>query len=164
MAMVQPKGAPDASWGMAATARERGVARTDRRQTEGRGGQPPSTEEAATTPRKRRSAASRAAVAVAGLQAVIGELAEQVDQLLDVAHEVAARDLLVGDDLGQVLPRRPGVGQADESRDQGGGCSGRPASSSARLSSAASRSISAQRCRSPGVGNQLAGSAAARAS
>ena len=70
------------------------------------------TLEAATTPRKHASAASRAPGAGLGVGGDVAELAEQVDALLHVAHEVAAGHLVVLEHVGEGLTGRPGVGVA----------------------------------------------------
>src|SRR5439155_12410482 len=49
-----------------------------------------------------------------GLRRHVAQLAEQVDELLHVAYEVTAGDVLVGDHVGQVVPRRPAVGEGEE--------------------------------------------------
>ena len=50
----------------------------------------------------------------AGLRGDVAQLPEKVDELLDVAHEVAPGDLLVGDDVGQVVAGGPAEGQVGE--------------------------------------------------
>ena len=52
----------------------------------------------------------------AGVVGGVADLAQQIDQLLDVAHEVAAREVLVVEHVLERLPRRPGVGQREERR------------------------------------------------
>ena len=79
-----------------------------------------STDDAATTPRMSRSAARPGRLGRGRLGGQLADLAQQVDELLHVAHEVAAGDLLVLDHLGQLLPRRPGMGQPDETRGRAG--------------------------------------------
>ena len=44
-----------------------------------------------------------------GVGGDVGDLAQQVDRLLDVADEVAAGHLLVLEDVGEVVAVRPGV-------------------------------------------------------
>ena len=79
------------------------------------------TLEAAMTPRRHASAAARAVGGGGGVGCDVGDLAQQVDRLLDVADEVAAGHLLVLEDVGEVVaasPRRgsrpvkPGIGPA----------------------------------------------------
>ena len=63
----------------------------------------PGPADAATTPRWSKSAARRAAAAVS-VAAHHGQLAQQVDELLHVAHEVAGRELGPLQDTVEALP------------------------------------------------------------
>ncbi len=106
--------------------------------------------DAATTPRNSRSAASAAARRVSACGATIGELAEQVDQLLHVAHEVAAGQLLRLDHLGEALTGRPGVGDGDERR-----VGRRGAGSAGLLLAAPTARRDARRCGSSACATEL---------
>ena len=66
----------------------------------------PTSLPASTTPRSNASAAARQAAPVWGRGCDVAQLAQQVDELLHVAHEVATGEVLV-EDVGQLLPRRP---------------------------------------------------------
>ncbi len=72
------------------------------------------TDEAATTPRKMLSAAWRAARAGGRVGRRLADLPEQVDQQLGVAHEVPAREVLVGQHVVERAAGGPGVGQGEE--------------------------------------------------
>ena len=67
------------------------------------------TLDAATTPRWQASAAARAVRRGLGIGRDVADLAEQVDALLHVAHEVAAGHLVVVEHVGEVVARRPVV-------------------------------------------------------
>ena len=56
-----------------------------------------------------------------GLGRDLGDLAQQVDHLLHVAHEVAAGHLLVFEDVGEVVALGPRVDRGGEARDRAGG-------------------------------------------
>ena len=71
-------------------------------------------EEAATTPRSTRRMAARAVSRVVGVRSDLGDLTQQVQQLADLAHEVPAGQLVVAQDLVELVPLRPFVGQGDE--------------------------------------------------
>ena len=77
--------------------------------------------DAATTPRRHASAAARAVAAVSALGRDLGDLAQQVDDLLHVADEVAAGHLLVLEDVGEVVALHPRV---DRGREAGIGPAG----------------------------------------
>ena len=64
--------------------------------------------------RNARSATSRAGGGSTARGAIERHLTGQVDQLLHRAHEVAAGQQLLGDDVGEVLAEHPGVGGGDE--------------------------------------------------
>ena len=81
-----------------------------------RGSTVDATDDAATTPRSRARRPPGRAARRGGRRrgAASADLAQQVDQLLDVAHEVAAGEVLVVEHLVELLARRPGVGERDE--------------------------------------------------
>ena len=116
-----------------------------------------SAELAATTPRNSASAAWRARAAVAADRRDVADLAQQVDELLHVADEVAAGELLVLEHVVEVARPPPTRGRGARSPGSGGRVGGRPASSSSAVSSSASRSRRWNRSRTVELGNHGSG-------
>ena len=106
--------------------------------------------------RPRRPAARRGRSPARGR---VADPAQEVDQLLHVADEVATRQLLVLEDVVERLARRPGVGQVDEAG------VGRPGAREARRASSSASSSAAMRssCGEPVAAPRPTGTTAAAA-
>ena len=101
----------------------------------------------ATTPRNAAAATCAAASRVGARPAPRRPPGGQVDQLLHRAHEVAAGQLLVPDDLGEALARPPRRRRRRRTRDRAGGARRRPPARSSAARSSLIAAIRRQRSR-----------------